>query len=517
MLKENITFPDSPGCYLFKDNHEKVIYVGKAKNLKKRVNSYLQKTEFDIKTQSMLQHVEDVDVVVTDTEVEALILENTLIKKHQPRYNIRLKDAKSHSYITLTNEKFPRLVIARIKTSKGRFYGPFISAQERDYILHLLRRTFLLKTCKRIPKKTCLRYHINLCEAPCVSLISKREYDDKIQKVKMILTGKTKDLTTRLRKEMKLYSEKQDFEHALQIRNEIKAVEHLSEKQKMQREKKYNEDILNFKIKDGKIYLILFNIYKGTLSNKNEFVFDFQDDFLEQFIVQFYSENMIPREIVLPRKISNSINLFLDQKKGSRVIITVPKKGEKKQLLELILKNIENTFFADIEKVQTLKKRLNLQEDPLIIECFDISHLSGTSTVGSMVQYRNGRPDKSNYRRFRIRTVEGIDDVAAISEVVRRRYTRLRNENAEFPDLIIVDGGRGQLNRSLIELEKLGVKIPIISIAKQFEEILAPGSIHPLSLSKKDRALHFLQEIRDETHRFAIKYNRLLRAKKLIE
>ena len=283
------------------------------------------------------------------------------------------------------------------------------------------------------------------------------------------------------------------------------------------REKKYNEDILNFKIKERKIYLILFNIYKGTLSNKNEFVFDFQDDFLEQFIVQFYSENMIPREIVLPRKISNSINLFLDQKKGSRVIITVPKKGEKKQLLELILKNIENTFFADIEKVQTLKKRLNLQEDPLIIECFDISHLSGTSTVGSMVQYRNGRPDKSNYRRFRIRTVEGIDDVAAISEVVRRRYTRLRNENAEFPDLIIVDGGRGQLNRSLIELEKLGVKIPIISIAKQFEEILAPGSIHPLSLSKKDRALHFLQEIRDETHRFAIKYNRLLRAKKLIE
>ena len=408
MLKENITFPDSPGCYLFKDNHEKVIYVGKAKNLKKRVNSYLQKTEFDIKTQSMLQHVEDVDVVVTDTEVEALILENTLIKKHQPRYNIRLKDAKSHSYITLTNEEFPRLVIARIKTSKGRFYGPFISAQERDYILHLLRRTFLLKTCKRIPKKTCLRYHINLCEAPCVSLISKREYDDKIQKVKMILTGKTKDLTTRLRKEMKLYSEKQDFEHALQIRNEIKAVEHLSEKQKMQREKKYNEDILNFKIKDGKIYLILFNIYKGTLSNKNEFVFDFQDDFLEQFIVQFYSENMIPREIVLPRKISNSINLFLDQKKGSRVIITVPKKGEKKQLLELILKNIENTFFADIEKVQTLKKRLNLQEDPLIIECFDISHLSGTSTVGSMVQYRNGRPDKSNYRRFRIRRPSSV-------------------------------------------------------------------------------------------------------------
>jgi excinuclease ABC subunit C len=368
-----------------------------------------------------------------------------------------------------------------------------------------------------MPKRPCLRYHINLCDAPCINLISTKDYENKIKKVKMILNGKSKDLLKKLEKEMDFFSNKQDFEHALQIRNEIGAITNLSEKQKMQREKKFNEDILNYEIKNNKIYLILFNIYKGTLTNKNEFVFDYQNNFLEDFLIQFYSENPIPREIILPDTISKNILLFLEKLKKKKITLTVPKKGDKKRLLELVSKNIENTFFANIEKVEILKKKLNLNENPFIIECFDISHLSGTSTVGSMVQFRNGKPDKNNYRRFNIRTISGVDDTAAISEIVRRRYTRLKKENTEFPDLIIIDGGKGQLNCALKELKELDIKIPVISIAKQFEEIYIPGILNPLILSKKDKALHFIQEIRDEAHRFAIKYNRLLRMKKLIE
>jgi excinuclease ABC subunit C len=511
-----VNLPNEPGCYLFKDKNNKIIYVGKAKNIKKRIKQYYQKNDFDIKTKSMLNFVKSIDFVATDNEVEALILENTLIKKHQPKYNIRMKDAKTHSFILLTQEKFPRVLIARQKNGKGKFFGPFISAHERDYILQFLKKTFLLRSCKKLPKKACLRYHINLCDAPCIGLISHEDYMKKIDNVKLVLTGHTDKLLEKLKNDMKLFSDNNDFENALKIRNQLTAIENLNERQKMKREKKYNEDIINFEIKDDKVYLILFNIYKGTLNNKADFVFDYHSDFLEEFIIQYYSESSIPKELIVPVKLSNSIQNYLEDKKGNKVKLIKPEKGEKKQLLDLVLKNIEITFFADIDKVETLKNRLNLQDSPNIIECFDISHLYGSSTAGSMVQFRNGRPDKSNYRRFKIRSVEGIDDTAAIAEVVKRRYNRLKSEDAELPDLIIIDGGVGQLNYAIKELEKLNLKIPIISIAKQFEEIYIPGKLQALRISKKDKALQFIKEIRDEAHRFAIKYNRLLRKKELI-
>jgi excinuclease ABC subunit C len=509
--------PTNPGCYLFKDSKARIIYVGKAKNLKKRINSYFQKKNLDLKTQSMISHIKNFDFIVTDNEVEALVLENTLIKKYQPKYNVRLKDAKSHSYIRITNEEFPRALIARRKIGKGKFFGPFTSAQERDYTLQYVKKTFMLRSCKKLPKKECLRFHINLCQGPCIGNVSKSEYENKIKKVKQVLSGHSDKVIKALKKEMKEYSEKQDFEKALILRNQINALDHLQERQNMRRQKQFNEDIINYEIKDSNVYLMLFNIYKGVLHNKNEFIFDYNDDFLEQFIVQYYSENPIPKELILPVNISNSINIFLEEKKGTAVRIVKPQKGEKKQLLDLVCKNIQITYFSNINKVEILKTKLKLQENPSIIECFDISHLSGTSTVGSMVQFRNGKADKSNYRRFKIRSIQGIDDTAAIAEVVRRRYIRLKKENSELPDLIIIDGGRGQLNFAIQELNKLNLKIPIISIAKQFEEIFIPGRSSPLRLNKKDKALQFLQEIRDEAHRFAIKYNRLLRKKELIK
>lgn len=514
-MKEPANLPNNPGCYLFKNSKDNVIYIGKAKNLKKRIKNYFQKIELDPKTQAMLKFANSIDFVVTDSEDEALILENTLIKKYQPKYNIILKDAKSHTYLLLTQDEYPRLIIDRQKKGKGIFYGPFITAQERDYILYFLRRTFLLRTCNRLLKKPCLRYHINLCDAPCINHVSKNDYDFKIKKIKMILSGKTKQLLTNLNKDMQRYSEKQDFEKALKLRNEIFAIEHLSKRQKMQREKKYNEDIINYTIKDDKVYLMLFNIYKGTLHNKNEYEFDYNDDFLEEFIIQHYSDSPIPKEVIVPEKLSNSIDVFLTKKKGSKVRVIKPQKGEKNHLLKLVSKNIDISFFADVKKAELLKNKLNLQESPIVIECFDISHLSGTSTAGSMVQFRNGKPDKSNYRKFKIRSVDGIDDIAAIGEIVRRRYKRLKEGDSELPDLVIIDGGEGQLNFAIQELNKLSLKIPIISIAKQFEEIYIPGSSEPLRLRKKDKALQFIQEIRNEAHRFAIKYNRLLRKKEL--
>lgn len=504
--------PNKPGCYLHKDKKGKIIYIGKAKDLKKRVTSYFNRNDFDSKTASLVKNIHTTDFIVTNNEVEALILENNLIKKHQPKYNIDLKDSKRYAYVELTCEEFPRLVLARSKKAEGRYFGPFVSAAERGYVIDLLRKAFSLRTCKKMPKRPCLRHHIKLCDAPCAGLISKEEYGEKIRKVVFILKGENKELLSVLGGEMKKCSSRNEFERCIILRDQINAVKYLSEKQNMERQKRYDEDVINYIISDGKVYLMLFNIYKGVLANKNDFVFDYIDNFLEDFLVQYYSSYKSRRELILPSAVDLPLKQFLANHK---VKVVCPKKGEKKKLLELVLKNIEVNYFGNVEKVKLLGKKLKLNETPIVIECFDISHLSGTSTVGSMVQFRNGICDKTNYRRFRIRTVEGIDDAKAISEVVSRRYSRLKRENSSVPNLIIIDGGKGQLNSALGVLKTLELKIPMISIAKREEEIYFPGLSFPIRLKTKDKALLFIREIRDEAHRFAIKYNRLLRKKKI--
>jgi len=260
---------------------------------------------------------------------------------------------------------------------------------------------------------------------------------------------------------------------------------------------------------------MLFNVYKGTLINKQEFVFDYNPDFFEEFIIQYYSDNIIPKEIITPNKISQSIKTFLEKKRKRKVILHQPKIGDKKNLLDLITKNIEIVFFGNLKKLEDLKKDLNLQETPLVIECFDISHLSGTSSVGSMIQLRNGEFDKTNYRRFKIKSFSGIDDTRSLAEIVYRRYYRIVKENSELPDLIVIDGGRPQLNFTVKELKKLGIKVPIISLAKKFEEIYTIDKSKPLKLSHKSNTIKILQKVRDEAHRFAISYNRLLRSKEI--
>jgi excinuclease ABC subunit C len=505
--------PKKPGCYLFKDKFQKIIYIGKAKNLKKRVNSYFQKKDHNSKNTIMISQIDSVDFFITENDIEALILENNLIKNHKPKYNIDLKDSKRYAYIELTTENYPRLIIARHKREKGKFFGPFVSAEKRDYILKILNKTFKLRTCKKLPKKPCLKKHIDLCIAPCNNNC-KKEYSDRVQYAELVLKGKIKDLSKKLKKNMELAASKKEFEKALEFRNQLQALSYLTEKQKVERKKTYNEDIINFLAKRNTVYLMLFNIYKGILENKQVFTFPYSDEFLEEFLVQYYSENEIPERVIIPREIDKCLTEFLNLKNSKKKSsFIVPRIGELKQLLDLVKKNIEITFFGETEKLEELKKVINLQETPYTIECFDVSHLSGTSCVGSMVQFNSAKPDKKNYRKFKIRTVEGNNDFASIAEIVHRRYNRLLKEGKKFPDLIVIDGGLGQLNSALKELRNLNIKIPIISIAKEFEEIYIPGKIKPLRLNKKNKALQLVQQIRDEAHRFAINYQRLLQRK----
>jgi len=308
----------------------------------------------------------------------------------------------------------------------------------------------------------------------------------------------------------------QDYERALGLRNEIAAIARLAERQHVQRTRTCDEDVIAYRVTGDTVYLVVFSIERGALADKQEFSFPGGEDFLEEFLVQYYSGREPPAELILASETDPALAEFLSVKKGKGVTVTAPQRGEKKKILDLAEKNLEIAFFRDTLKGTEIGAALRLLTSPRVIECFDISHLSGTSMVGSMVQFRDGKPDKSNYRRFRIRTVEGIDDFAAIAEVVKRRYCRLLDEHAAMPDLVIIDGGKGQLAAARDTIASLGIDLQVISIAKREEEVYVPGEVLPLRIDKKGVALRYIQEIRDEAHRFAVIYNRLLRKKKVI-
>ena len=512
------TLPHNPGCYLFSDEAGTILYIGKAKDLKKRVTSYFQKKDHDPKTEALVANISAVDLMLTNTETEALILENTLIKKHQPHYNIDLKDAKRFAYIELTREPYPRIGIAR-RTTKGEatYFGPFVSAMARDEILRVIKRIFAIRPCRKLPKRACLRYHMGSCSGPCIKAISEEEYRVQVDRASALLRGKSAELLKTLQEEMAERSQRMEYERALTLRNQIAAIGWLGERQHVARPRETDEDVIGYTISGDTMYLMVFTVERGLLSGKQEYSFDYREDAFDEFLVQYYADNIPPSELVLPHEVDEALPAYLTERKGRAVHVIVPKAGEKKKLLDLVEKNIAHSFLKDELKVRDLQASLELPELPAVIECFDISHLSGTSMVGSMVQFRNGIPDKKNYRRFRIKTVEGIDDFASIAEIVTRRYRRLVEEDAEMPDLIIIDGGKGQLTAALGAERALGLAIPVIAIAKREEEVYLPGEMLPRRLDRKGMALHFIQEIRNEAHRFAIAYNRLLRSRKMAD
>lgn len=493
------SLPTQPGCYLFKDESEVVIYVGKAKNLKKRVSNYFQKKDHDPKTLLLVSKIAGLDFLVTRTEVEALILENNLIKKYYPRFNIDLKDSRRYAYLKFHNSEYPWIEVVRKREGEGEYYGPFVSGQMRRHVIEILRKyfgIFLKKPKERVR-----------------NLISKEDYAIKVKQAKKIIAGKSEEVISELEKEMKKSSEIGFYEHAITRRDQIKALESLKERQIMELKRSVDAHIINYIINDQKVYLLVFNIRKGILEGKQKFIFDYRQGIIEEFITQFYSITQVPQEIILPSEIDSSIKNYLQQLRKSSLEIIVPTRGEKKNLLDLVRKNVEATFFSGLESIMDLKQLLNLRSLPKHIECFDISHLAGTSTVASMVTFIEGKPDKTKYRRFKIQTPTNSDDFAAMHEVVLRRYSKTLKETMGNPDLIVIDGGIGQLNTAIQVLKSLNLKIEIISLAKRLEEVYKPETSEPISLPRKSKGLLLLRAIRDEAHRFAITYNRLLRTK----
>lgn len=503
MQKEKInSLPLSPGCYLFKDKEGNIIYVGKAKHLRKRVSSYFTKKHEDIKTQMLVENIKDLDFISTSTEVEALILENNLIKKHYPHYNLDLKDAQRYAYIHLVTDGFlPYIEVERSRGGKGEYYGPFVSGFMRKLIVEVLSRNFKILTKKPSPRTK--------------KLIDKEKYLERVDQARKILKGEVDKLIQELKSSLKDASKNTFYEYALTLKNRIEALESLKEKQYMELTRSFDANIINYIVSADTVYLLVFSIRRGILEGKQEYVLPYMEGFLNEFIVRYYDKAPIPDEVILPIEVDPVLQVYLTKLRKRKVQVIIPKSGDKKQLLDLVLKNVQDNFFFGKARLIALKEALDLPKLPVRMECFDISHLTGTNTVASMVSFKEGVPDKSSYRKYKIRTPTNGDDFLAMKEVIYRRYAKLSREHMTYPDLIIIDGGKGQLSAALESLNKLRVKIPVISLAKQFEEIYTKPIGEPIKLPKDHKGLQLLQTIRDEAHRFAIQYQQLLRRKEL--
>lgn len=515
--KHNI--PHKPGCYLYKNKKGDVIYVGKAKDLFKRVGSYFSSKELDEKNKKLVNEITDVEFITTNNEVEALILEQSLIHQYSPKYNLQLKDTIRYAYIKVTNEKFPRLITTRQVDKDGQYFGPYTEGISRRIVLNTLNSIFRLRSCNKMGKRVCLQYHMEKCSGPCQDLITEEGYKVNLNNAIRLLRGDTKGILKDLSSRMQKASQQENYELAKIYRDQIKAIQHLEERQNISVPKKYDQDVVDWLIINNKIYFQIFNIDKGVITSRHKFDFKYHDGVAEDFIKQYYSVNFIPREIILPQKLEdhNLIIRFLRKDKAKRfgfsflpqVDLTVPQKGDKKKLLDLVKQNLETSIGLEPGLVE-LKQLLKLKKIPKVIDFFDVSTLQGKFNAGAMIQINNGQFNKSQYRKFKIKWSDAMDDTAMIYEIVLRRYYRLLKEKKKLPDLIVIDGGRGQLNAALKALQELKIEIDICSLAKREEEIYLPGK-KPLNLDNKLAGMKLLIKGRDEVHRFVIKYHRMLR------
>jgi excinuclease ABC subunit C len=559
-LQEQLdTLPMKPGVYLMKDAGGTIIYVGKAINLRSRVRSYFhESSQHEDKIMRLVGDIVRLDFIVTGTELEALILENNLIKEHRPRYNVKLKDDKNYPYIKVSwQEAFPRVMTTRqMRQDGGRYFGPFTSAQAVYQSLDLLRKLFPYRTCNRDitgqDPRPCLYYHIKRCPGPCIGAASKEEYRAGIAQLMLFLEGHSEKVLDDLRARMMSAAEEMDFERAAYIRDQIRAVEQVVEGQRIVSANLKDHDIIAFAQENGNACVQVFFVRHGKLIGREYFVLEGAEgeaagEVMGSFIEQFYTEAAyVPPEILMPAEASEVeiIRQWLASKRGADVVLRVPKRGQKRDLVRLAEENAADTlkalraqWMADQSKQTTalaeLAQNLGLDQPPGRIECYDISNIQGTSAVGSMVVFVNGAARKSDYRRFKIRTVEGADDYAMMGEVLRRRFLRARQaakaaeegatptKRAEadpfllLPDLVIVDGGKGQLGVAVGVLDELGFteQVHVASLAKQQEEIFQPGAPASILLPRGSESLHLVQRIRDEAHRFAVGYHRLLRDK----
>lgn len=555
--------PAKPGVYLHKNTQGKVIYVGKAVNLRNRVRSYFHKSAAiaSPKTRRLVEEIADIEFIVAESELEALLLENTLIKKHQPRFNVRLKDDKRYPYIKVHwQDPFPRITTTRHLLNDGaRYFGPYTAAWAAYQTLDLVRKIFPYLTCTRVidgkDERACLYYHIGRCAAPCIGAVNMAEYRQIIDSLCDFLGGNTEPVVAGLRGQMDAASEAMDFERAAQLRDQIRAIDQVVEKQKVVNTDAIDEDVIAFARANGDACVQVFFIRGGKLVGRDYFVLEGTADeanaeIMTSFLKQFYDQaSTIPPEILLPEEVDELMIIrdWLKSKRGADVALKVPRQGQQKELLDMVAQNATETLthlrarWAADENKQTeglaeLQQALDLPEPPLRIECYDISTLQGTNTVGSMVVFNKGVPRKSDYRRFKIQTVQGQNDFASMQEMLRRRFKRMgdsgyreqaleggelkeeENSWVLIPDLIIIDGGKGQLNAALEVLDEFELRdaVAMIGLAKREEEIFWPNISEPIILPRNSQALYLIQRVRDEAHRFGVTYHRQLRGKSAI-
>ncbi|GAA0205030.1 excinuclease ABC subunit UvrC [Selenomonas dianae] len=531
--------PDSPGVYIMKDAHGKIIYVGKAIVLKNRVRQYFQSSRNQApKVRAMVSHIADFETIMTANEVESLILEANLIKKHRPRYNIRLKDDKSYPYVKVTvQEEYPRVFITRRVLRDGaRYFGPYTNVTALRDSLKLLKRLFPLRTCRTMPDRPCLEYHIKRCLAPCVGKVAAEDYRAMIRAVLLFLEGRTDDVERELEHRMNLAAEAYHFETAARLRDQLSAVRKAAERQNIVTGAG-DQDAVGMARSAAGVCVQIFFIRSGKMIGREHFLLrgseeESDADILRAFLEQYYNQaTFVPREVLLPQMIDAAgqgvIERFLAEKKGGgKVALLTPQRGTKHDLVMMATGNAEK-FLADEETrrsladeqtlgaVAELGRYLGLKKPPHRMECFDISHNQGQETVASMVVFEGGMPKKSDYRRFKIKSAEGKpDDFLSMREVTMRRYVGLPEE--ELPDLIIIDGGKGQLSSALeiIRSEAGHKNVPVVGLAKQFELVFTEGNPEPVELPRRSQSLYLIQRIRDEAHRFAITFHRKLRGKR---
>ena len=531
--------PDSPGVYLMKDARGKIIYVGKAIVLKNRVRQYFQSSRNQSpKVRAMVSHVVDFETIMTANEVESLILEANLIKKHRPRYNIRLKDDKSYPYVKVTvQEEYPRVFITRRVLRDGaRYFGPYTNVTALRDSLKLLKRLFPLRTCRTMPDRPCLEYHIKRCLAPCVGKVTEEDYRAMIRAVLLFLEGRTDDVERELEHRMALAAEAYHFETAARLRDQLAAVRKAAERQNIVTGAG-DQDAIGMARSAAGVCMQIFFIRSGKMIGREHFLLrgseeESDADILRAFLEQYYNQaTFVPREVLLPHAIDAAgqeiIERWLAERKGGgKVALLTPQRGTKRDIILMATGNAEK-FLADEETrrsladeqtlgaVEELGRYLGLKKAPYRMECFDISHNQGQETVASMVVFEGGMPKKSDYRRFKIKSAEGKpDDFLSMREVTRRRYVGLPAD--ELPDLIIIDGGKGQLSSALeIIRNEAGHKdVPVVGLAKQFELVFTEGNPEPVELPRRSPPLYLIQRIRDEAHRFAITFHRKLRGKR---
>ena len=541
-----ISIPRLPGSYQYYDVNNEIIYIGKAKDLKKRVSSYFNKHHDSPKLKVMVPQIKKIEYIITDTEIEALILESHLIKKHKPKYNVLLKDDKKFPYFVFTDEEYPRIIVTRKNNRnaiKGKYFGPYTDGRAMYATLDLIKKLFPLKQCKtpRFKDRPCIYYQINRCSAPCQRMISPEEYKDILKNVELFLLGKQNELVNALKQQMEFFSEREEYEKAARYRDSYFDVQKTIERQKVVFENtNINQDIIATYLDNSIVAVTLLQIRDGRLIEKKDFEYQHFEEITEQeillsFLREYYelnSELNIPKEIIinidLPKEVLALYTMWLQNKANQDVKIKSAKTKKDKELLQLAEKNVN--VYVDKIKINKLaqlqnnyndvgnyiQEKLKLKKFPHRVECFDISHIQGTNTVASMVVFENGVPKKSDYRKFNIKTVENgkPDDFKSMKEVVERRYRRLIKENKPLPDLIIIDGGKGQLSSAVEILRNLGLENQdIVSLAKRLEEVFLPEQSAPEIFAQTSGALYFFQRIRDEAHRFAITFHRQKRTK----